>query len=308
MKKETNTTSASCTINFHDVNNTTLIHCRKLVYVSYDGPEGDYSQFPDLDIPKDEGELGNLKVGTSTIYQEGDDLYMAISRIQVFDDGRYGKRYMFIYQLDSSWTQINRTVVQWQLDFREAPRIVKASDGSYYLFTSVTKGWRQSKTYYARADSLESLPFAPQEEVVMHPDNTDAIQSMGTQFCSIQEFSPGKWLFMGRRHPRESNEDFWWKYGKHVMTPARFIDGKPHVYWKYKFDWKQYNYKSGDFDEHDHGGHGHTGQRCTDSEERFYVQELKKFKKCSHLQGKLWRCNRFGIFRIKCPEQCGVSC
>ena len=42
------------------------------------------------------------------------------------------------------------------------------------------------------------------------------------------------------------------------MTPLQFVSGVPHVYWKRQFNWDAYNYSSADYDDHYHGGHGHS--------------------------------------------------
>ena len=93
----------------------------------------------------------------------------------------------------------------------------------------------QSKTQ----EKLNSLTKETDEkQVVMHPDDTKDIKSMGTQFGFIQKFGDEEtWFFSGKRHLKEDPCNFGQEYGSHVMTSFEFDDdGVPHVYWKGSFD------------------------------------------------------------------------
>lgn len=252
--------SASCGINQRgsDSSNTVMIHCRKKVFISHNGPEGNYAQLSDLDIPTSYPDRGELKVGGSSMFLEDGDLYFITTRLEKATQSPRS-RFAYIYKLNNDWTGLAQNddgiVATWLWNGRESPYITK-KDGWYYIFVSQTKGWKQSKTFYKRSKSMKSLPSATEHEVIMHPHNTKNIESMGSQFCFFQEFDDGKWMFGGRRHPEEAPELFAQEYGKHVMVPANFINGTPHVYWKYEFDWTLYDYNAPlpDYDKHDHFG------------------------------------------------------
>lgn len=305
-------TSSTCDINRKGTR--IFIHCRRMLYVSDEGPTGQFYRLPNLNIPKLHSDIAPLegvemKVGTSTTYREGDDLYLATSRLQK-KPGKDGKtrRYMFIYKLKSNWEEVEEVVTYWHWQYREAPHLVKTG-GYYYLFASQTVGWDESSTHYLRATSLEGFKNAQDLEVVMHPKNTHSIRSMGSQFCFIQDFGNDKWMFGGRRHPREANNLFAWKYGQHVMAPAKFINGVPNVYWKESFDWETYNYNNPDFDEHYHGGHGHSGNNCKNVQGTFYLQLQKRWRNCGYALTKTkHRCSRHEELRINCPLTCGIGC
>ena len=57
-----------------------MIHCRKKVFQSDDGPEGMYRQLPDLNIPRNHTGHGKMKVGTASLYEEDGGLYFISSR------------------------------------------------------------------------------------------------------------------------------------------------------------------------------------------------------------------------------------
>ena len=310
MEFNQNQTSSSCNINQrYDDPYTVIVHCRKQMFISHNGVEGDYSRHL-LNIKSNEEGRGRLKVGGSSMFRENDDLYLVTSRLQKkWIDGKR-PRWQYIYKLNSTWTGIekdNPAIVSWLWDGFEAPYIAKKDDW-YYLFASRTQSWKQSTTWYRRAKSLELLATAIDSEVVMHPANTPAIQSMGSQFCFLQQFDDGKWLFGGRRHPAESPENFAYKYGKYVMAPATFIDGTPHVYWKYYFDWTTYDYTNPDFDTHYHFGFGHKKVPCLDSTEAFWLEKAKRPRFCSWASKKnTWkRCQQHREMHVKCPVTCKV--
>ena len=242
--------SSNCGIHQKGDSDKVLVICRRKIFISHNGPEGDYTELPPLDIPESYPERGAMKVGGSSTYEEDGDLYFISSRVEK-DVPAPRNRYTYIYKLNSEWTGLSKDnegiVASWLWNHIESPSIAK-KDGFYYVFVSQTKGWKQSRTFYKRSESMVSLPDAAEQEVVMHPANTKYMQSMDSQFCFFQEFGDGKWMFGGRRHPEEAPEYFSLEHGKHVMVPANFEEGVPHVYWKLEFDWSSYDYTSGNFD------------------------------------------------------------
>ena len=82
MEFNQNQTSSSCNINQrYDDPNTVIVHCRKQMFISHNGVEGDYSRHK-LDIKWNEEGRGRLKIGTSSMFRENDDLYLVNSRLQ----------------------------------------------------------------------------------------------------------------------------------------------------------------------------------------------------------------------------------
>merc|ERR1719491_189888 len=116
--------------------------------------------------------------------------------------------------MNSNWTDFDRDSdpVSWLWDTFEAPMVTKMGKW-YYIFASKTHGWKQSRTYYRLANSLERLADANTSEVVMHPANTHRIKSMGTQFCYFQKFARGKWMFGGRRKSNIVNYCIFYSHG-----------------------------------------------------------------------------------------------
>jgi len=307
----TNLTSSTCEIiqRFDDPN-IIIIHCRFKVFISYTGIKGKYTMNV-LDLPEPPPTDGSIiRFGGSSTYQEGKDLYMIASRARVALDGNH-TRSMYIYKMNSNWTDFDRDSdpISWSWSSFEAPMVTKMGKW-YYIFASKTRGWRDSRTYYRIARSLEGLADVKTSEVVMHPSNTEEIKSMGTQFCFFQRFGNGKWMFGGRRHPSEAPELFAKQYGKNVMVPARFIKNVPHVYWKYSFNWRKYDYKNPSSDKHTHFGYGHKSVPCVDSTDKFWVKYKgnKTWKiDCGVLddpEGRTKRCNRHMELEMKCPVSC----
>ena len=191
--------------------------------------------------------------GNQNMFKFEDQMFMTVSRCRKVNGKCSSERKALVFRLNDSWTNFveeNAVVAEWDWSNREAFHILRKRKW-WYIFASETAGWKQSRTWYRKARSVERLAEAPDREVVMHPSNTQKIKSMGTQFRFVQKVSRGRWLFGGSRHPIEDPTNFDPKYGTHVMTPLRFRRGVPHVYWKETFSWKTYAYRSGDHDEHD---------------------------------------------------------
>jgi len=199
--------------------------------------------------------------GGTSFFQQGNSMYEVVSRC----DKSRGKcemksRTLYVYLLNDEWTDYHSTrplVIRFSWPRRESPFIIKHGEW-YFLIASETAGWKQSRTWYRRAKSLQALANSTDTEVVMHPGNTQSIKSMGSQFRFFLEIVPNKWIFVGNRYPEDDKDHWDIRYGAYVMTPLQFVSGVPHVYWKRQFDWDAYNYSSADYDVHYHGGRGHS--------------------------------------------------
>lgn len=305
-------TSASCEISQrYDDPNIVILHCRLKVFISYTGIEGDYTMHI-LKIPGLKDARGRLRIGGSSTYHEGKEVYFVTSGLWIsIDEER--TRSLYIFKFNSGWTDIdeNFSTISWKWDNHESPLITKRGKW-YYIFSSRTHGWKQSKTYYRRAMTLKELANATTSLVVFHPANTPEIKSMGSQFCFMQKFDAGRWMFGGRRHPLEAPDIFADEYGTNVMAPAKFISGVPHVYWKYSFDWTKYNYRKPSNDSHNHYGHGHESIPCVESTGRFWIQFSQRNegkRDCGWLDTlKSHRrrivCDKHRELKIKCPLSC----
>lgn len=290
------------------------LHCRNLVCVSTNGPEGTYNCSYKLNMPnfypKDDPTTRKVG-GSNTFYDDDGSLYFVTSRVQRM---KGGNRYTFIYKFkENDWTQIyEEPVASWHYDHRESPYLVKTKIGNkakYFVFTSRTARWRNSVTTYLESDSLEGFSNKKKDDdekvVVMHPADTDDIQSMGTQFGFIQNFGDDKWVFSGRRHPTEDPCNFLAEYGSHVMTSFQFDNvGVPHVYWKEYFDWQSTGYDPTDFEDHKVDSYKPT---CVDTTKRFSIPNVRKKKKCAYVGRKRTkrRCKKEGV-ADKCQETCKV--
>lgn len=213
---------------------------------------------------------------------------------------------MYIYKLNSTLTGMDEDTppISWHWQYNESPDIAK-KDGMYYMLASQTVGWSQSSTYFRRANTLQGLATAQDEQVVMHPADSQTIKSMGSQFCFLQEFDDGKWIFGGRRHPVEAQEEFATDYGHYVMTPLKFINGVPHVFWKYTFDWTKYNYNVPNHDEHLDFGHGKKPVPCQNHQGSFPIGPRGKKKTCKWASKKWFRrCRNFRELTVLCPVTC----
>lgn len=299
-------TSSSCEISQrYDDSNIIILHCRTKMFISYNGILGNYTMNK-LDIPRPGDGSRNYTFGGSSTYREDNDLYLVTSRQTRLDEGK-NIRSAYIYKLNSTWTGLDKDTpaLTWVWNHRESPMVTKR-DSMYYVFASRTKKWDQSTTHYRMAGSLEGLADAIDSEVVMHPANTPEIKSMKSQFCFFQEFGEGKWMFGGRRHPLEAPGIHPLKYGKHVMAPATFIDGVPHVYWKSSFDWTTYDYTNPNNDSYENLGR----DRCVDSTHRIWLSKKSRTHVyCEWLTATTFRrrCNKHAQLRTECPVSCNVN-
>jgi len=224
-----------------------------MFFISTSGIHGEFSQLP---LSPDPSDLTDWKFGGCSFFREGNDMYYVVSRCHnVNKKCVAATRSTFIYKLNKRWTGFahNAVVARWTWPRREAPFIFK-HDNIYYLAASETAGWSDSRTWFRQAHSLAGLTNASEAELAMHPENTHRVKSMGSQFRFLMKVGYDQWIFVGSRYPDEDPTEFDNKCGKFVMTPATFIDGVPHVYWKTQFSWD--SYEPGDYDEHYHGGCG----------------------------------------------------
>ena len=255
---ETKRNLRNCQINQHPTEKSHHIFCKSRTYfVSVDGILGKFR----LLSPIDPTPLKGWNFGGTSFFQQGNNMYEVVSRC----DKSSGKcemksRTLYVYLLNDEWTDYHSTrplVIQFSWPRRESPFIIKHGEW-YFLIASETAGWKQSQTWYRRAISLQGLANLTDTEVVMHPGNTQSIKSMGSQFRFFLEIVPNKWIFVGNRYPADDKDNWDVRYGSYVMTPLQFVSGVPHVYWKRQFKWDAYNYSSVDYDDHYHGGHGHS--------------------------------------------------
>jgi hypothetical protein len=249
----------NCQINQHPTLKSHHILCKNRNYfIGEDGILGNFRYL--LPKPKDPSPLAG-SFGDTSFFSQGDQMYEVVSRCDK-SSGKceVGSRTLFIYLLNDEWADYHSTrpvVISFHWPRREAPFIANYGEW-FFLLASETAGWKQSRTWYRRAKSLQALANSTEYEVVMHPRNTRSIKSMGSQFRFLLEIVPGKWMFAGDRYP--ANDKVHWdpKYGAHVMTPLQFVSDVPHVYWKKEFNWVTYNYGSADYDAHYHDGRGHS--------------------------------------------------
>jgi len=256
----------NCQIHHHPKFGTIHILCKnRQFFMSNSGVNGNYTLLPQ---PHDPSNLRHWHFGGSSTFQEGNNMYYIVSRC----DKSNGKcvrstRSLFIYKLNERWTDFALTslsldtkvdisnyrtsnkIISWTWPGREAPFIFDRN-GFYYLAASETAGWKQSKTWYRRAASMDRLANATDIEVEMHPANSKKVKSMGSQFRFFIKVGEGKWLFGGSRYPVEDPTDYDSKFGRYILSPVSFVQDIPNVYWKKTFDWVDYDYKSGDYDDH----------------------------------------------------------
>ena len=213
-------------------------------------------------------------------------MYLLTSMSQKVGDKIDGStRTLYIFKMNESWTGFDATapvVASWSWVNREGICLSKRGK-KYFLTASQTERWKDSETWFRSAKSLKELSQVDDVEVLFHPDNTMKIKSMGSQHRQIFKVAYGKWLYLGSRHPDEDPVEYDSRYGRSVLAPVRFINGVPNVYWKNQFDIDTYDFKSGDYDKHFHGGYGHMippNDGCS---------QLKKKKICKTTAGCKWR-------------------
>lgn len=182
-------------MNQHE-NGNVFIHCRRDIFVSTNGVEGDYMELPSLTNNVGTTDERSRKFGGSSTFVDEGKMYIITSRLNKLTRDRD----IFLYRLNDSWTDWHpeeRIVATWPGQRRESPDIVKTDNG-YYYFASETHGWKDSRTFYRRSNSLAGLSKAVEREVTFLPGNTNTIESLGSQFCSINRLEDNKWIFQGR--------------------------------------------------------------------------------------------------------------
>jgi len=306
----------SCVMNYNPSTKKVVVHCRKIVCVA-DHPEKEFNcLLPVLNVGDE-----TRKVGGSSMFRQGNDLYFVTSRAQkepILNQEPPKNRFVVVYKLTENWLQVDETTVEWEYNRRESPQIVKHEE-EYYLFTSRTAGWKNSTTQYLRAGSLEGLKdaVAKEEKVTFYPANTNKIESMGTQFVFVQKFvdenGEERYMFGGRHHPLEDPCNFAPQWGSHKMAPLRFNDqGIPEVYWKKSFDWKAYNYNNPTFDQHDKEYYQPVCDDKPDSEKFYAYTEHgnDKMKGCPWVARKHTekRCNDQPGTIAHCQATCSDYC
>lgn len=185
--------------------------------------------------------------GNSEAFYDDQHMYYITSR-KIIGDSK--TRRVLIYRMDSTWKKLEELYTSFSWPNREGMYMVKNGD-FYYLFASRTAGWKGSKTCYKKATSIKGLADVPEKEVVFYPEeNSRGIRSLGSQHRMIFEIEEGRWLFSGNRYPDESPIHWDLRFGRAVQAPVRFTSHSVEVYFKREFDWKTYDYTSGDYDTH----------------------------------------------------------
>jgi len=143
------------------------------------------------------------KWGGLSIYQEGNDAYLVVSR---FDGTRLPEtRAIFIYSLTPDYLNL-QAEIYWspnlQGNRREAPWISQKDDGNggtiYYMTMSHTRGWKPSETYYWTATSL-SGPWTDHGQVGMV--GSSYTYSHNSQHRYLMKVGNNdQWIFGGDRY------------------------------------------------------------------------------------------------------------
>ena len=285
----------NCQLHHHPIHHTNHIFCKMRFWFIQTTEQNDNNNDPTtgrydlLPIPNDPSNITNYTAGGQSTFQHNHTLYLVITRSQHHAPQ---SRKLFIYKLNPSWTKFDSSsssntntttpiIAQFPWHGRESPWIIYRQN-LFYLFSSQTHGWQQSKTFYRCASTLEGLQYSNEYPVIMHPRNTKTVESMGSQFRFIIPAPPPlsknsttiasivdnnllneRWIFGGDRYPVEAPQYWNESYGRHVMVPMTFIDHVPHVYWKKDFDWSTYDYDSGDYDENEHERNGYAPTLAT---------------------------------------------
>lgn len=72
---------------------------------------------------------------------------------------------LHVYRLTEDYMNVAALVHRlWQGEYREAPAVVKADDGFYYMLSSFCTGWAPNQGKYARAESMAG-PWSVLEEI-----------------------------------------------------------------------------------------------------------------------------------------------
>mmetsp|Transcript_10910 Transcript_10910/g.16360 ORF Transcript_10910/g.16360 Transcript_10910/m.16360 type:complete len:374 (+) Transcript_10910:40-1161(+) len=227
-------TGGNCQLHKHPSNGTYHLHCKRREFYISDSIDGDFVR---LAKPKDPSNNDGWRWGANYVYQEKNEMYLVTTMSLENADGTIDgtTRTLYIFKMNKAWTGFDPTtpiVATWSWPKREGLCLFKERS-TYFLTASHTAGWKNSFTWFRSADTMEQLSQASDVEVLFSPENTSSIKSMGSQHRQIIEVSSGKWIFMGSRYPDEAPSKYDSKYGRNIVTPVRFIDGVPNVYWKY---------------------------------------------------------------------------
>lgn len=276
---------ASCQLNKNTKYQTFMIHCKGGQIYTSDSLDGDFQRLPSPKVIEEQKKI--YKWGDVTFFEDkksGDNaFYMVTTRAERTDENTFGidgeSRTLFIYRFNDKWTTLwKNPVASWKWKNREGFSLVY-SNGFYFLSASTTAGWRDSKTYYRKSSTIKGLSTVEDKEMKFFPENNYMIKSGGSQQRQIFKAGKGKWFFLGSRHPREDPSEYHKKYGRTIILPLKFKGGEPEVYWKYDYDTDLYNFNVRDYDEHFHGGVGHTNINCSKLPKKSHCKRAKYFCK-----------------------------
>jgi hypothetical protein len=167
--------------------------------------------------------------GGMSIYQEGNDAYLVVSRYDKTDSS--GTRHMGIYKLAADYKSI-ASEVSWTRGTvshrREAPWVFKRN-GKYYMTMSHTRGWNPSETYYWTADGLEG-PWIEQGQVGTDPPTKTSYNS---QHRYIIQVGSDEFVYGGDRYPLRGDADVYPKEkGRNIMLPVTWDGDRPVLHFK----------------------------------------------------------------------------
>jgi len=220
--------SGSCTLVRNPTTEKYMIICKGLDLFESDSITGPYEDaghiYPGT-VPFHRGYVW----GGMSVYQEGNDAYLVVSRFDRDDpENAPGTRHMAIYKFTPDYKGIEEEVL-WtrpteETYRREAPWLFRRGD-KYYMTMSHTRGWNPSETYYWTADSLYG-PWTDHGQVEMVPSSRT---SHNSQHRYIMQVGNGQWIFGGDRYPYYDSEVYPPEDGQNIILPVSWDGDKPVV-------------------------------------------------------------------------------
>lgn len=111
---------------------------------------------------------------------------------------------------------------------REAPVLMKADNGRYYLMSSSTTGWMSNQARVWSADSI----FGDWRNDGNPCQGEAASITFDTQSTSIFRAENGQWIYYGDRWNGEALYD-----SRYVWLPVEFVGDKLTIHWQSEWKW-----------------------------------------------------------------------
>jgi len=181
---------------------------------------------------------GSRSTGDQSVYQEGDDAYLACTMDKDIGDTKYLNQSLAIFRLKPDYLGMGEKVYEGfenvngrpstaprNQTSREASHIIRVG-GMYYWFSSGLEGWNSTETKYATAASLAG-PWSELRVLPTEPTSRDSFNTQHDFIIPVTGSKTTTHVYVGDRYSQWTRKGT----GRNIFLPLLWKDGAPMLKW-----------------------------------------------------------------------------